>query len=189
MHARALALAPALLFAAAGVFAEGTAHADDCTRAPPSNKLDTGARTREDVDVCAPEPPAAAQSAPVASATVAFWSTQRWFGVGLAAAGLVAAGVGSVLALQAKSKYDDALANDCDGDANRCSSSGIEQGRSAHDLASFATVAFVGAGALVGLGTVLFVLPLDPPPPAQTGLRVAPTLGANEAGLVLRARW
>jgi hypothetical protein len=193
VHARAPGVAPALAVgfavAAAVLGVPRESNADDCARPPPSNKLDTGARTREDVDTCMPEPPAAARGMAAAPATAGFWTTERVFAVGLAAAGVVAAGVGSALGLQAKSKYDDALAHECAGDVNRCSPTGIDQGRSAHDLAGFSTVAFVGAGALVGLGVLLFVLPLDEAPATRTGVHVVPTLGANEGGLILRARW
>lgn len=190
MHARAAAPALALavaLFAARSARGAGP----ECAPTPPSHKLDTGVQTRGDLDVCMPAVPPAAAAAPGGPpASQGFWTTQREFAVGLGAVGFAAAAVGSALALQAKSKYDDALAHDCaGGDPNRCTSAGIEQGRSAHDLASFSTIAFVGAGALVGLAAVLIVLPVDTGAPAPAAVQVLPQVGVDRAGLALRARW
>jgi hypothetical protein len=139
-----------------------------------------------------PAVPPAAAAAPEGPPAGGFWTTQREFAVGFGVVGVAAAAIGAVLAVQAKSKYDDAVAHDCaGGDPTRCTSAGIEQGRSAHDLASFATIAFVGAGALVGLGAVLFVLPVDSgaPTPAPASVQVTPQVGLDRAGLSLSARW
>lgn len=98
--------------------------------------------------------------------------------LGASAASLV---LGTIWSFLAKSKYDHALATECDGTPNSCSAQGIADGRTAHDRALVSTVAFVGAGVFVaGAATVYFAWP-----GTQERVAVAPTVSSGGAGVTL----
>ena len=95
---------------------------------------------------------------------------------GAAAGSLV---VGTIWSFLAKAKYDHALETECGGSAGSCSPQGIADGRTAHDRALVATVAFVGAAAfLAGAATVYFAWPTT-----QDRIAVAPTVSGTGAGV------
>jgi hypothetical protein len=109
----------------------------------------------------------------------------RWrkqVGGALLGAGAGAVVVGTVWSLLAKLEYNHALITECGGSANSCSPQGIADGHTAHDKALVATVAFVGAAALLGAAaTVYFAWPTT-----QDRIAVAPTVSRNGAGVALR---
>ncbi len=99
--------------------------------------------------------------------------------LGAAAGSLV---VGTVWAFLAKAEYDHALTTECGGRPDACSPQGIADGGAAHDRAFVATIAFVGAGALLaGAATVYFAWPTT----KQDRITLAPTLSGNGAGVAL----
>jgi hypothetical protein len=149
----------------------------------------SGASGEPAIDLPAPAPPVPAPGSPTAPA----WSpgnaepqaaTPRWrkqVGVALLGAAAASLVVGTVWSIRAKTEYDHALDNECSGSANTCSPQGIADGRTAHDRALVATVAFVGTAAfLAGAATVYFAWPTT-----KDRVAVAPTVSGNGAGLAL----
>lgn len=97
---------------------------------------------------------------------------------GAAAGSLV---VGTVWAFLAKAEYDHALTTECGGRSDSCSPQGIAEGRTAHDRALVATVAFAGAGVfLAGAATVYFAWPAS-----AERIALAPTISDRGAGVTL----
>ncbi|MFT3692899.1 MAG: tetratricopeptide repeat protein [Kofleriaceae bacterium] len=99
---------------------------------------------------------------------------QRVAGVVVASVGVVGIGVGSYLALAARSKYNDALSSHCMGMTNMCDAQGLTDTHDARSQANLASIVFgVGAAAAV-TGIVIYVIA----PKASTtehALYVAPT--------------
>jgi hypothetical protein len=109
---------------------------------------------------------------------------RRIFAFGVAGAGALSLVVGTVLGFVAKSTYDHALQSECHGDPAGCSWQGDQDGQSAHSLATGATVAFVAGAVLLGGGAALYFTA----PKAPT-VSMGPALGAQGAGLRVRAAW
>jgi hypothetical protein len=155
-------------------------------------------RRRETVTLIAGSPPAHEESPPSApsppppppppplalpgpapnteAVSAAPGQTQRWIGIGLGGAGVVALGIGSILGLVSKSTYDHALSTECtNGDSSRCTPSGQADGRTAHQQAGLATGLFAVGGAFLVTGAVVyFVAPR---------VAIAPTVGARDASI------
>lgn len=101
---------------------------------------------------------------------------------GIGIAGLV---VGTVFVLQAKSKYDDSLAN-CPASSNVCSPQGVSQRDDARSAGNIATAAYVFGGASLVTGVVLWVLaPRSEKPRTNAGVNLLPGLG----GVTMVGRW
>jgi hypothetical protein len=136
----------------------------------------------------APEAPAASPSiaAPAMDAVAPKdGGTQRVVGIVVAAAGLVTAGAGGILALGAKSKYNDSLKN-CEGPGNPdlCTGTGVSQRDDARSEGNVATVLVgVGAAVFVAGGITWLTAPHGSRPSAA--FQVLPTLG----GVVARGAW
>ena len=111
------------------------------------------------------------------------WTPQETVGLALGCAGIGGVAVGTIWSIMSKVTYDHALASECGGDPNRCSSQGIADGRTAHHQASVATVGFVAAGALFAAGAALYFTS-----PKQAGVAVAPTLDGS-GGLTVGGKW
>jgi hypothetical protein len=110
-------------------------------------------------------------------AAVPRWRKQVAGALAGAAAGSLV--VGTIWSFLAKAKYDHALETECGGSASSCSTQGIADGRTAHDRAVVATVAFVGAAAfLAGAATVYFAWPTT-----QDRIAVSPAVSGNGAGV------
>jgi len=91
----------------------------------------------------------------------------RWAGIVIGSAGLVAIGVGGVVALAAKSSYDS-VAAECP--ERGCTSAAYGTRQSARDRGDAATVTMiVGAAALTG-GALMFVLAPDAPSAPRVGI-------------------
>jgi serine/threonine-protein kinase len=105
------------------------------------------------VPVPAPAGSSAAPPPPAEAPPAQGWSTQKTAGLVVAGAGVVGLGVGSVLALGAKSHYGDSSAY-CEG--NLCTQQGLDIRSEARSSGTVATV--VGGIGLLALGTgaVLF---------------------------------
>jgi hypothetical protein len=85
------------------------------------------------------------------------WSTQRYVGVAVAGAGVLAIGAGSVLGLMAKSKNDEAHTGMTNCPLpNECRPLGVALIHQAEGLATGSTVAFIAGGVLAAGGAVLF---------------------------------
>jgi hypothetical protein len=131
----------------------------------------------------APTPEPVAQSAPSPPAPAPDDSSRQWIGgIALGAAGVVAAGAGLVLSLVARSTYDHALSAECGGYTATCTAQGAADGRTAYAEATGSTASFIGAGALVAAGAVVFFT-------SPRGASVAPTVGYRGGGLSLDVPW
>jgi hypothetical protein len=84
-------------------------------------------------------------------------SGMRTIGLIVAGVGIAGLGVGTVTGIMAMGKHDDAVAS-CPSYPDRCPAdgSGTRLNEEARDLASISTIAFIGGGALVVVGAVLF---------------------------------
>jgi hypothetical protein len=103
----------------------------------------------------------------------AFWSPLRVAGLSTGGAGVVALGVGGVLALVAKGRYD-ASRRACPSTA--CQDAGaLSDNRAAFDLATGATATLIGGAVFTAAGASLFLLASDRKPSAG-GIRATPTL-------------
>jgi serine/threonine-protein kinase len=111
-------------------------------------------------------------------------SPLRTIGLVTAGAGLVALGVGSFLALSAKSNYDEAKKS-CVG--NGCPAAPYEKIESARSQGSVATVVFIVGGAALATGAVLFfVAPSGSSErPAASGVRIE-RLGVGAGSLLVK---
>ena len=135
-------------------------------------------------------PPAAAKPqtrTPDATETPG-WSTMRWTGVVLGAAGLAALGTGAVFGLSAMSKADTAKQL-CDG--NACSTQrGVDAANSANDAAMAANIGFFAGAGLLATGVTLFVLGSRPTTEATpTAVRWSPRATSSDLGLEVSGRW
>lgn len=110
-------------------------------------------------------------------------SWQKPLGLSLIGAGVVGLGVGGILGLSAKSKYDGAFdGGGCDSATKTCNAAGQSAVDSAHSTATVSTVVF-GAGAV--LGVVGVVVLLTTPSGRPRAIHIAPTTYAGGAGLSL----
>jgi hypothetical protein len=110
-------------------------------------------------DTSAPQPPPAPPSPPPQAETPsppAAAHTGRWAGVAIAAAGVVAVGVGGAFALSAKGSYDS-VASQCNP-MNYCDTSAYNTRNSARSQADVATVIMAAGGVATAGGIVLFLL-------------------------------
>ena len=111
---------------------------------------------------------------------------QRIAGFAIAGVGVVGMGVGSYLALSARSKYNDALSTHCMNMTNACDAQGLTDTHDARSKANTATIIFsVGAAATVA-GIVVYVLA----PKATTSehaFYLVPTVG-NATGFAFGGR-
>lgn len=117
------------------------------------------------------------------------WSTLRWAGVGVGAAGVIGVGVGAVFGIQAMSGASTA-SDLCEG--NACSSQrGVDAANDASSDASIANVGFIAGGLLLATGTVLFIVGGDEEPEQKRlgSVAVLPTIDPSQLGVSLNGRW
>jgi hypothetical protein len=143
---------------------------------------------RSTANVTAPAATSAASNATDAPPSTVSGTTMRNVGLVTAGAGVVALGIGSYLALDAKSDYENAR-DDCDGTA--CTQKPYEETQSARSQGTTATVFLVVGGAAVAAGAALWLVA----PSAKkrqvggaTALRVE-RVGLGPRGLVLRGKF
>lgn len=110
--------------------------------------------------------------------------TRKWAGLGLAGAGVAALGVGTYLALDAKSSYQAAFDAYCFSDSKQCTALGLERTADARRQANWAT-AVGGVGlAAIAAGVVLYVTaPREDERPARAAL--VPVVWSDGGGLVV----
>ncbi|HEY3818984.1 MAG TPA: hypothetical protein VGL81_17560 [Polyangiaceae bacterium] len=98
------------------------------------------------------------------SASTSTLGSARWIGVAVAGAGAVGLGIGGVLALDAKARYDG-VAGECT--SRGCNQNGFDVRNSARDQADVATALLVvGASAVLGGGLLWWLAP-SPHPRAE----------------------
>ena len=122
-------------------------------------------------------------SEPQAVANRPAGATQRMAGLVTGGVGVGAVVLGTAFGLVSKSTYDGAVAA-CQGVTRPCQGAGAHDGQVAHDQAAISTVGFIAAAALLGGGAALYFTA----PKGRTA-ELAPAVGTNEAGLVLRGVW
>ena len=126
--------------------------------------------------------PAVAQdtvtSAPSAPPPDEGMPTQKKVAIAAGAVGVVGLALGTVFGLGSKAKKDDASGH-CDA-SNACDDVGFQAKTDARSKGNLATVFFAVGVASVGGGAALW---LTAPSPQKTGLRVAPRIGTQTAGL------
>jgi hypothetical protein len=110
-------------------------------------------------------------------------SWQRPVGVAMVAVGVVGLGVGGVLGLSAKAKYDGAFnGGGCDRATKTCDAPGQSAIDCARSAATVSTITFVAGGVLALAGGVVF---LTAPSSRPRAMQLAPTTYAGGAGLSL----
>ncbi len=114
---------------------------------------------------------------------------QRVAGVAVASIGVVAMGVSAYLGLQARSKYNDALAANCMGMANACDAQGLADTHDARSNANTATIIFgVGAAATVA-GIIVYVIAPKAAASSEHALYLVPTAAPDGAGFAFGGRY
>ena len=103
---------------------------------------------------------------------------------GVGVAGLV---LGSVFALNAKSKNDEALQPQNCRTSSLCTQTGLNLTNDARVSAAESTIAFTVGGLLVAGGVLMWIV--APSAVAKTGVRVVPLLSASTAGVSIDAGW
>ena len=128
-----------------------------------------------------PTPPAAPAPDDGAAAHGDPPSWQKPVGLILIGAGVVGLGVGGILGLSAKSKYDSAFdGGGCDSATKTCDGPGQSAVDSARTTATVSTIVF-GAGAVLGVAGVVVLL--TAPSGRPRAIHVAPITYAGGAGL------
>jgi hypothetical protein len=111
---------------------------------------------------------------------------QRGVAIGIGAMGVVGLVVGTVLGVQANSKWSDTLAQCRASDPTWCYPGAFSLHDSAVTSATASTVSFAVGGAALAAGVITF---FTAKPAAQTGLRVVPLAGPGLAGAGVQARF
>lgn len=117
------------------------------------------------------------------------WSTLRWAGVGVGAAGVVGVGVGAVFGIKAMSGASTA-SDLCEG--NACTSQrGVDAANDASSDASIANVGFIAGGLLLATGTVMFIIGGDEEPEQKRlgSVDVLPTIDPSQLGVAVSGRF
>lgn len=153
-----------------------------------SASVDVGAdRDQKSVEVGALDksageaaPARAGQAAPIADEP-APKSSLKTYGLVAGGIGVVALGVGTVFALNAKKKNNDSN-SDCSG--NVCGDAGFAARQDARSAGNAATVAFIAGGVLVATGVTLYVVggPSKNREAAKRRVRLAPVLAPGACG-------
>jgi hypothetical protein len=148
------------------------------------------------VRVPALEAAPAAPAAVVAPATETggFWGAQRAAGAGIAGAGVVGVVVGSVFGSLALKKLSDAKSQGhCDPDWATCDATGLQLEQDSRKAAHASTAGLVLGGAALVTGIVVFATAPAvggaPAPVSGARLSLAPMVGANTTGVLLRGGW
>jgi hypothetical protein len=131
----------------------------------------------------APPPPLASLAPEAPATSVAAGSPWRAIGLIAAGSGLVAMGVGTYFALDAKSKNDASNASGCSG--NACTPEAAATRRSALSAADASTVAFAIGGVLTAAGVTVWLIS----PGRDVRVKVAPTALASGGALAFQGEW
>ena len=126
--------------------------------------------------------PVASDTATQAPHHVAWQKPAALVAGGVGIAGLV---LGTVFVLQAKSKYDDSLA-ECPSSKNLCTPQGVSLRNDARSAGNIATVAYVGGAVSLGAGIILWLTaPKSEQPRTSAEVHLSPTPG----GAMIYGRW
>lgn len=109
--------------------------------------------------------------------------TRRFVGLGIAGVGALAVGISGIATLRARGDYQRALDGYCSGKTNMCDETGLSRTHRARDHANIATMVAVGGLAAVAGGLVVFFT--APRAEDRRTVYLAPTVGADGAGVVL----
>lgn len=131
------------------------------------------AKAKQPVPVTRPAP------APVVTITTTRSRPRLFGGIGLVAAGAVATGIASAIALDARSDYN--AANERCPDGNCASRADFEATRDARERARTMTWVFAGGLAVVTIGTVLILTSKQ----RRERITVAPTISDSGAGIAI----
>ena len=115
---------------------------------------------------------------------------QRIAGIAVGGGGLVAIAISTIMTVNAKHKYTDALDMYCGGMTDNCDMTGLQLTHEARTTANQATVVFILGAALVGGGVALYLLAPKAKDPSSSdeAIYVAPSVGPSSAGIVLGGR-
>jgi tetratricopeptide (TPR) repeat protein len=115
------------------------------------------------------------------------WSTLRWAGVAVGAAGLAGIGIGSGFGLSAMSRANVAKGV-CDG--NACTSqAGVDAAKTARSQATVSTVGFAAGGALLAAGAVMFFSGGEKTIERQPEVHLEALASPSAASLQVVGRW
>jgi hypothetical protein len=126
---------------------------------------------------------------PVAPPEQPGWSTLRWAGVGVGAAGAIGLGVGAVFGIKAMSGASTA-SDLCEG--NACTTQrGVDAANEASSDARIANVGFIAGGLLLATGTVMFIVGGDEEPEQKRlgSVDVLPTIDPSQLGVAVSGRF
>ena len=125
-------------------------------------------------------PPATTEEPPSVHGDPPSW--QKPLGIVLIGAGVVGMGVGGVLGLSAKSKYDGAFATGggCDRATKTCDAPGQAAVDSARSKATTSTIVFAAGGGVAVLGVIIL---LTAPSSRSRAWHVTPTVVAGGGGV------
>ena len=150
--------------------------------------------TLED-DVSASTPPPPPETTPALPPAAPPPSTEhegggtavKTIGVVVGSVGVAGLVLGSVFALNAKSKNDEALRPQNCRTSSLCTQTGLNLTNDAKTSAAESTIAFTVGGLLVAGGVLMWIV--APSSTAKTGVRVVPLLSASIAGVSIDAGW
>jgi hypothetical protein len=103
----------------------------------------------------------------------------KYIGLATAGAGVVAIGLGTVFAIGAKSKWNDAKDMGCDDNGTCRTQAGADLVSDAHSKATVGTIAFIGGIALIGGGVAMWLLA----PPSSSAVKPEVSIGPDGAQL------
>jgi tetratricopeptide (TPR) repeat protein len=113
------------------------------------------------------------------------YQRRRYIGLGTAGAGVVAIGIGEIVALRARGDYNRAISGHCNGAGDQCDADGLARTHSARHRANIATFVTLGGLVAVAGGAFLyFTAPHAAVASDDHALYVAPSVG-DANGLVL----
>jgi hypothetical protein len=112
--------------------------------------------------------------------------TQQVLGLTLGGAGVVGLGLGGVLGMLATSAWSKAK-SDCGGSTSQCTnvSRGQSDRSTAEGDATISSVGFIAGGALLATGAVLFLTGARHRSESGTSLRICPSVGQGQTGLLV----
>lgn len=130
------------------------------------------------------EPPPAKKTSPVRDdgGQGQSGSTQRTIGLVVGGVGIAALAGGTVLGVLAKNKNDSSEEECRPGDARFCNAEGVSLREDAQSLGNFSTIAFIGGGALVATGVVLFLTAPEDRAPVALSTQLTPHSAALRLG-------
>ena len=153
------------------------------------NKPPPDATASVTTPVSPPPPSSEGSSSPLAGSSSSSGGGRRTAGIVVAGVGVAGLATGAVFTLLANSAWSNAK-QACGGNPSACTdvASGTSYHNTAATDATVATVGFIAGGALLAAGGVLFFT-AKRDGNAATGLVVAPSVGPQLAGIVLKGEF